>query len=119
MFFLTTYYQCWPFPSGAAFLIGLDPEIDPPVLVLANKSDILGAASLTTVHNEVCRASGLVQSAGVSGAKREYRLKTCSAKRDEGLAAAIAWIVQAAKLRCQQTAGSAGSSGQLARLGLC
>ena len=101
-------------------MIALDPDIDPPVLVLANKSDILGAASVTTVHNEVCRASGLVQSAGASGAKREYRLKTCSAKRDEGLAAAIDWIVQAAKLRCQQlSAGSAGSSGQLGRLGLC
>lgn len=97
----------------AAALLGLDPEIDVPVLVLGNKSDVLGAATPVTIQEEVCRAAGLSQG---PGSTREYRLFMCSAKRDEGLAAAVDWLVQAAKLRSQAALGPAARA---SKWGLC
>jgi hypothetical protein len=60
------------------------------------------------IHSEVGRASGLTLS------QREYRVLPCSARRDEGLAVAFDWLVQAAKAHLQPA-----QADESVRFGIC
>lgn len=80
-----------------------------PVLVLANKTDVPGAARASEVVDAVCRPAGLGSTAppgGPSGAgatagaatgRREFRIFEISALKAAGVRDAVEWVVSAAK----------------------
>lgn len=92
-------------------LLHMDADVSVPVLILANKTDVLGAASTAAIQHEVVRTTALAQS------QRRYAVMRCSAKRDEGLSEAFDWLMEAIKAHAQATEPQDASGSQ--RWGIC